>query len=117
MILFTVENAVFLALFQTGTIVLGTLTAGAVTRVCDSAGYIAAAPTVFMVCYGWLLLVLPLIWIACAMRLRMLSRVPEGVKAGAFLAGILQGALLFGFSIYATWRGFFFSLPGGPESL
>ena len=115
--MFTVQNAVRVALAQVGVIVFGVLGA-ATSRRCWTAfdGFIPVPDAITLaVHYGPLAMVVPLIWICLALTLRQRPGVSEDVKNLAFWAGLLLAlGLAWGFGVadVGPWFGNDFNMRG-----
>jgi hypothetical protein len=89
--MFSVKNAVRVALMQTGVIVAGVLAAGTsmkVWRTLVGPDTIPAA-TVQLLSFGPLALAIPLVWIGSVLVLRQRADVSDGVKALSFGSGVI----------------------------
>lgn len=92
------RTSVILALAQTGLLVTGILAVATSNRVAHTLGYPDVRDFLFFMNQGWLLLPLPIIWMAVAGRM-LLSRDARGARETAvYLSGIalfmvLAGAL------------------------
>ncbi len=104
----TTRNAIKVALMQVGVIVAGILAAGVGYHAASGMGGSMPASTAFLVHFGFLLLALPVAWIAFAARLQNNAAASDRKKTLTFVVGL---ALLVGltlFSLYAAgepWMG------------
>ncbi len=106
--LFTISNAVMVALLQLGVVLFGIMAAGLGGKVAQEGGLAVPAATAFIIRYGLTLLGLPLFWIFMALRLRRNPQVSDSKKGLAFLSGflLLAGLLIFIFcaAVRPTWH-------------
>ncbi len=104
MLVFTIQNAVLVSLFQVVTITFGIAAAATTYKVLDQAEVPPPLATVFLMHYGLVLFSLPLGWLVAALRLRRQSEVPDSYKTLAFVAGLLLALVLVLFVGYAVIR-------------
>ena len=81
--MFTVANAVLVALVQVGVIVLSILGAGLTSRIFKD--FPLPAVTQFLVHYGFILMAFPLLWITTATWIRIRKDVGEDAKTASIL--------------------------------
>jgi magnesium-transporting ATPase (P-type) len=89
MLVFTTNNAMRVWLMQLGVIVFGILATAASYK---SLEHVSLAPSdlaVFLMNYGFLLLLVPVTWIAVAIRWKNNPAVSDGRKALIFIAGLI----------------------------
>ncbi len=96
--MFTIKNAILVALSQVGTVVYCTLISGVLYRFHGGASEVERMPsiTVWMVQNGYFLLVFPIAWIAWASWAEQSSNLGNGVQRMAFLSGVLVIGLFIG---------------------
>lgn len=85
----SLRTSVMIALAQTGVLVVGILAVAASNRVAHEMGHRDLRDYLFFMNYGWLLLVLPLIWVTVAGRILLRSRQPVSREGTVFLSGIV----------------------------
>jgi hypothetical protein len=98
--MFTVANAVLVALVQVGVIVLSILGAGLTSRIFKDLPL--PAVTKFLVHYGFILMAFPLLWITTAIWIRIRKDVDEDAKTLVFFCGIGLAVMLLFFGGYGT---------------
>ncbi len=108
--MFSILNATRLAVMQVGVIVVGVLASGLWRRVTITDGLAMPAPAGLLYRYGVAGLLIPLGWLLFALLLRRSSSVPDGVKALAFILGIVMVIGLIVFVLYADVAPFFYLL-------
>jgi len=92
----SLRNSVILALSQTGLLVIGILAVAASNRLAHSLGYPDLRDFLFFMNHGWLLLPLPVIWMAVAGRF-LLARGARGSRETAvYLSGFVMLVVLAG---------------------
>jgi len=89
----SVRNSVILALSQTGVLVVGILAVAASNRLARSLGYPDLRDFLFFMNHGWLLLPLPVVWMALAARL-LAGKAWNGREASVLLSGVALLAVL-----------------------
>ena len=118
MLVFTIRNAVLIALVQVAIIVTRVLAAGISHKWWATPGIQLPQTTLFLINYGVVLLSAPVVWIALALRLRI-SHLPDSVKSIAFLSGfllILILLVLIGHAVITPWiRNHFEGFDRAPE--
>ena len=92
----SLRTSVMIALLQTGLLVVGILAVAVSNRVAHSLGYPDVRDFLFFMNHGWLLLPLPIIWMAVAGKLLLAKGVRAGRETPVFLSGITLLALLVG---------------------
>jgi hypothetical protein len=106
--MFTVRNTVLVALMQVGVIVAGVLAAGVSHKWWTTFGARVLPPvTIWLMNYGVITLILPLVWSILVLRLRQRPGVSEDVKNLAFFSGILLLIALCGLIGYAVLEPWF----------
>src|SRR5689334_10213544 len=90
---FTIRNTAILALVQIGVIVAGVLGAGACHKWYTTFGLRTPAATALVCEYGFVALVLPVVWIVVALE-ALRREDAEEFRVAAFCAGILLLVLL-----------------------
>jgi hypothetical protein len=98
--MFTMRNAIKVALMQVGVIVAGILAASVGYHAASGRVGFAPASTAFLVQFGFLLLALPLGWITAVVRLRNSEAVSRRQHALAFGSGI---ALIIGLTLFSAY--------------
>jgi hypothetical protein len=88
MLIFTVRNAVVLALMQVGVIVAGVLATATTSKMMSTWNIATPGGTYAFAGYGEFLFLVPLAWITIALRLRRDPNLSDGAKTTAFLLGI-----------------------------
>jgi len=105
--MFTVRNAVLIALMQIGVIVTGVLAAGVCNKWWTSTGAIGLPlPTLFLINYGVVALSIPMLWIVAVLQLRRRPEVSDDAKDLAFLSGIillLVFCIFVGYAVLSPW--------------
>lgn len=101
------RNSVVLALAQTGLLVTGILAVATSNRLAHSLGHPDLRDFLFFMNHGWLLLPLPVIWMAAAGRWLVArgarpSRETAVYTSGVLLLATLAGALLL--DVAEPWR-------------
>jgi hypothetical protein len=108
-IMFTVRNAVLVALMQVGVIVAGVLAAGTSRRAWLAVNSSPVPDSVSQVLsYGPPALVIPLIWIVFVLLLRQRPEVSDDARTLAFYSGILIVVVLgvaLGGAVLHPWLG------------
>ena len=102
MLVFTIPNAIRLALMQVGVIVAGILAAGIGYHAVNEIGGSMPVSTVFLVHFGLWLLALPLSWITVATRLQRNPESSDRSRTATFLCGILALVLLTLLAVYSA---------------
>lgn len=97
---FTARNTVILALFQEGVITLGVLAAGLAFKSYSLSGLPVPASTSIATDYGWVLLILPLVWVIFAYR--TLER-PDSTPRARFVA-VTSGVAFLGLLLVGAWN-------------
>lgn len=117
----SLRNSVILALSQTGLLVTGILAVAASNRLARSLGHPDLRDFLSFMNHGWLLLPLPVIWIAIAGRWLLARGAPGGRATPVILSGIALLLLLAGAVVVETlepWRSELVPEPlqsGGPD--
>lgn len=117
--MFSVSNAVLVALAQVGIVVIGILFAGASQKIWTDKGIPITSVTLFFLDFGFLFLAIPLGWISVAMVVRQRRSASDDVKYLAFWSGTALIVSLTVFELYAIfspWLRVFtagFGLPAG----
>jgi hypothetical protein len=88
MLIFSVKNAVLLALMQVGVIVAGVLAAATTSKLRSMWDITPPDGTEAFASYGVFLFLVPLAWITLALRLRGATDISDRAKAATFLSGI-----------------------------
>lgn len=99
--MFSVRNAVLVAIMQVGVIVAGILAAGLVFKAWTSMNAPLPLPAAMLVNYGVLGFAIPLTWSIVALFLRGRSEVSDDLKNLAFWLGVLVLLALGFFVVYA----------------
>lgn len=99
--MFTIKNAVYVAIMQVWVIVMGVLGGGLCVRAWTNMKATVPAPVATLVNYHKLFLVVPLIWITLALLVRRSPNFSDETKGLAFGLGIMLLIVLGIFVIYA----------------
>jgi hypothetical protein len=96
-----------LALIQTGVLVVGILGVAASNRVASELGYPDLRDFLFFMNHGWLLLPVPVVWMAVAGRFAVARNLRSANATAVFLSGaalivMLMGALAL--DVIEPWR-------------
>ena len=104
----TVRNSIRMALLQTGLLVVGILGVAASNRLASGLGHPNLRDFLFFLNHGWMLLPLPILWVALAAEAALnRSRRPAWWRNSVFLAGPTLIALLavsLAMEIREPWR-------------
>lgn len=105
--MFTIRNAVLIALMQIGVIVAGVLAAGVCNKWWASMGGGGLPlPMLILMNYGVIALAIPVVWIVLVLQLRNRSEASEDVKDFAFLSGIIllvAFCIFVGYAVLTPW--------------
>ncbi len=105
--MFTIRNAVLVALMQIGVIVAGVLAAAVDNKWWTSMGALALPPpTSILMNYGVAALAMPAVWIIIVLLLRGRPNVSDDVKAFAFFSGtilLLTLGVFVGYAVLTPW--------------
>ena len=118
--MFTIQNAVRIALIQVVVIVIGVLGAGTSRRCWTAIDDIVPVPDSLSSAfhYGPFALLIPMIWIFMVLVLRQRSQVSDDAKNLAFWAGLALIGLLvlwFGTADVSPWLGRDWNMNGPPN--
>ena len=111
--MFTVANAVAVAIMQVGMIIAGVLASGFWYKMATSQGFVIPFWIALVYTIGAAALAVPLVWLSGVLFLRTRQGVPDIIKSLAFWFGVL---ILIGFAmfvIYATVVPWFWGSLGG----
>jgi hypothetical protein len=111
---FTVRNTVILALVQVGVITTGVLAAGATRKWYTSFRMSLPQTTIWLAEYGWLAMVLPLLWVTVALVILNDKGSSDERRLGAVFGGVaLLIFLLAAVFFYAVLTWLVVVLPPG----
>ena len=99
--MFSIKNAVYVALMQIGVIVTGVLAAGLWVREQKVANLILSTPAEFLTGHSDLFMAIPVVWITCAALVHRRPELSDGVKDLIVFSGVLILAGLGVFFVYA----------------
>ena len=118
--MFTIQNAVIVALLQAGVIVVGVLATGVTLKFWGESlpGEQVPIFAALLADYGFLALSIPLVWITLVMRLRRRTDISEDAKALAFWSGVvllIALIVLIGYGTVRPWLNLDFGISDGAE--
>jgi hypothetical protein len=105
--MFSIKNAVSLAIMQVGVIVVGVLAAILCLKPWNEMNFPLSIPVALLINHTSFFLAVPIAWIAFALLVRSRPQVSIGVKDLVFLSGILLLIALGIFVLYADVTLFF----------
>jgi hypothetical protein len=91
---FTINNAVVVAVLQVGVVVAGCLGAALSFRLTAAQGGLVRLPTLLLLHYWFAFMAMPLLWISTALALRRRGDVSMNAKAMIFWLGVFLLAAL-----------------------
>jgi uncharacterized membrane protein len=105
--MYSVKNAVYVAIMQIGVIVAGVLAAGMWLKVRREMDWAFATPAALLTDHTLIFMAIPLVWVACILFLNQRPAVSEGVNTLALFSGVLVLLGLVVFVVYADVGPFF----------
>lgn len=105
--MYSIRNAVRVAMMQVAVIVAGVLASGLWHRAAIAEGVIIPASTVFLFNFGVIGFAIPLIWCSCSLVLAGNPSVSEEARSLMFWFGVLLLSALVCFVLYADISPFF----------
>ncbi len=87
--MFSIKNAVYVAIMQVGVIVVGVLAAGLSYKAWSDMGMALPTPIAMLINHTLLFLAIPLVWITFALLVRSRPEASDNVKNLAFWSGAL----------------------------
>jgi hypothetical protein len=118
-LMFSVRNAVVVAIMQVGVIVAGVLAAGLWCRTAVTGHVMIPFPTLCLFTYGICGFVIPLVWGSCAAFVIHQQKFSDGLKSLMFWFGVLMLLAMAVIVLYADASPFFhitWSLSGGDDA-
>jgi hypothetical protein len=114
--MFTIKNAIYVALLQLGVVVAGVLGAGLVNRFYGEMQHDLPPLVAMLMSHTLPFLAIPLVWIALALTVRDRAAISEGLKTMVFLSGI---AVIIGLVVFVAYADagpllMLLQLVGGP---
>lgn len=109
--MFSIANAVKIAVMQVGVIVIGVLAAATAYRSSNIGQGIIPLITIVATNFGGLLLVIPIAWIIGALQIRRADGISDDAKKLAFLSGVailILLAIFFAYAAIMPWLHFNF---------
>jgi hypothetical protein len=100
--MFTIKNAVYVAIMQVWVIVIGVLAAGLWHKFSTSSNMPMPFPAALLFYYGIVGFAIPLTWITFALVLRIRPEISDDIKKLAFWSGVLILIALAVFVFYAN---------------
>lgn len=104
MSLFSIPNAVLLALVQVGLVIIGTLGAGAGWRYRTDLHLPVPFQTAVLTEWGLWLLLVPLFWLTAVLLIRRSATIGDGAKVLAFWSGVVLIFALVAFAVPAAGK-------------
>ena len=114
--MFSIKNAVYVAITQVGVIVIGVLAAGLCHKAQADMGVQFPAAYMLLLNHPVVFLMIPLVWITTVLSIRSLPEASEDVKNLAFWSGVLLLILLLIFVVRANvipWLNLDWGFGGG----
>ena len=99
--MFSIRNAVYVAIMQVGVIVAGVLAAVLLLKPWTEMNFPLSIPVALLINHHIIFLAVPVVWITFALLVRSRPQVSVGVKDLVFLSGILVLIALGIFVLYA----------------
>ena len=87
-VMFSIKNAVYVAIMQVGVIVVGVLAAGLSYKAWTDMGMALPTPIAMLINHTLLFLAIPLVWITFALLVRSRPEASDDVKNLAFWSGV-----------------------------
>ena len=99
--MFTIRNAVYVALMQIWVVVIGVLAGGLCVKAWTAMAAPLPLPVAFLENCYYLLLLIPVLWLIAALLIRNAPGISDDAKSLAFVAGLVLLMALGAFVLYA----------------